>query len=188
MSRRRPRAADALGPPCVRPGTTPGQASPARAGRRARRGESDYGSVEAATAWVVEGTRQLERGGFLDRDQERNLLHFHQTLRDHAEQRDAITPKQSRGRVLRPAASSTRAISETTRGNYQAIDRCFDNALTVMEMAWAARREPGPLDAVLVGMVDSLGYYLRSPRPLAARRSLERAGDCLAARFRFPSG
>ena len=28
-----------------------------------------------------------------------------------------------------------------------------------METAWAARHDPGPLDVVLAGMVDALGYY-----------------------------
>ena len=39
-----------------------------------------------------------------------------------------------------------------------------------METAWADRREPGPLDAVLAGMVDALGYYFE-------RRGLWQLGD-----------
>ena len=39
-----------------------------------------------------------------------------------------------------------------------------------METAWADRREPGPLDVVLAGMVDALGYYFD-------RRGLWQLGD-----------
>ena len=39
-----------------------------------------------------------------------------------------------------------------------------------METAWADRREPGPLDVVLAGMVDALGYYFE-------RRGLWQLGD-----------
>ena len=43
--------------------------------------------------------------------------------------------------------------------NYQAIDRCFDNALDIMETVWYARPESSLLDAVLAVIVDSLGSY-----------------------------
>ena len=121
-------------------------------------GESEDGSDEAAPAWVVEGTRQLERGGFLDRDQEADLFTFHQTLRDYAERTAPLPPSQHAAGffgLLRFYAGYLRDNS----GNDPAIDRCLDNALTVMETAWADRREPGPLDVVLAGMVDALGYY-----------------------------
>src|SRR5262249_44351060 len=38
--------------------------------------EGDPEPDENASSWVVEGIRQLERGGFLDRDQEQDLYTF----------------------------------------------------------------------------------------------------------------
>ena len=81
-------------------------------------GESEDGSDEAAPAWVVEGTRQLERGGFLDRDQEADLFTFHQTLRDYAERAAPLPPSQHAAGffgLLRFYAGYLRATRETTR-------------------------------------------------------------------------
>jgi tetratricopeptide (TPR) repeat protein len=143
-----------------------------------------------APAWVVEGIRQLERGGFLDRDQEMNLCTFHQTLRDYAERVTDLTPERSSagfsGLLLFYAA-----YLRDNRGNYEAIDRCLDNSLTAMEMAWATRRGAGPLDAVLAGMVDDLNYIFDhrghwqlgdrwNERAIALRRGSDSAEDVTA--------
>ena len=99
-----------------RPAWTDSWANPARPSRTTSptRGRARTGRTRPPTAWVVEGTRQLERGGFLDRDQEADLFTFHQTLRDYAER-----GRPSRRRSTRPGSSaccaSTRAIFGQTR-------------------------------------------------------------------------
>ena len=69
-----------------------------------------------------------------------NLCTFHQTLRDYAESRRIFRREQSSAGffgLLLFYAGYLRDNSE----NYEAIDRCLDNALTGMEMAWD--RPPG---------------------------------------------
>jgi tetratricopeptide (TPR) repeat protein len=107
-------------------------------------------------AWVAEGTRQLELGGFLDRDQEKNLYTFHQTLLDYAKRATSISPEQSSAGFLGLLVFYANYLMDNSR-NYAAIDRCLDNALIAMDKAWAFRMQPAPLDALLAGMVDSLG-------------------------------
>ena len=148
--------------------------------------ESDEGDSDAPS-WVVEGIRQLERGGFLDRDQQRDLCTFHQTLRDYGERGTDLPPGRYsagfRGLLLFYAG-----YLRDNSGNHEAIDRCLDNALTVMEAAWADRREPGPLDALLAMMVDALGYIFDdrglwqlgdrwNERAIALRRGSDSARD-----------
>ena len=135
--------------------------------------EPDEEAAEAAAMkprWVVHGIRQLEHGGFLDRDQQTDLCIFHQTLRDYSERRMALSPERSSagfGGLLLFYASYLQDNSE----NYEAIDRCLDNAIASMEMAWHSRRGPGPLDALLAGMVDALG-------DIFDHRGLWQLGDC----------
>ena len=118
---------------------------------------------------MAEGLRQLERGGFLDRDQKNDLYTFHQTLRDHAEQGTGLPAEQSSAAFLGLLHYYAGFLRDNS-GNYGAIDRCLANALATMETAWAARREPGPLDATLAAMVDDLGYIFD-------RRGLWQLGD-----------
>ncbi|MBV8313506.1 MAG: tetratricopeptide repeat protein, partial [Planctomycetaceae bacterium] len=140
-----------------------------------------------APSWVNEGIRQLERGGFLDRDQQRNLCTFHQTLRDYGERGTDLPPGRYpagfRGLLLFYAG-----YLRDNSGNHEIIDRCLDNALAVMEAAWADRRETGPLDAVLAAMVDALGYSFElrglwqlgdrwNERAFALRRGSDSARD-----------
>ncbi len=120
--------------------------------------ENESGSEDAVHARVVEGIRQLELGGFLDRDQVADYFTFHQTLRNYAERAMLLSTERHSIAffgLLRFYAEYLRANS----GNHQAIDHCLGNALTLMETAWTARPGPGPLDVVLAGMVDALGYY-----------------------------
>jgi tetratricopeptide (TPR) repeat protein len=152
--------------------------------------EADSEPDDGARSWVDDAIRQLERGGFLDRDQEMNLYTFHQTLRDYAERVTDLAPERSSAGffgLLFFYAGYLRDNSE----NYEAIDRCLDNALTAMEIAWAARQGPGPLDAVLAGMVDALGYIFVdrglwqlgdrwNERAIALRRGSESAQDVAA--------
>src|SRR5262249_54869616 len=113
--------------------------------------EDEAGSEEAASTSAGQGSPQLERGGLPHPDQEADLFSFHQTLRDYAERAAPLPLEQHAAAffgLLNFYAGYLRANSE----NYPAIDRCLDNALTAMQTAWAARREPGPLDLVLAGM------------------------------------
>ncbi len=132
-------------------------------------GEDEAGSKEAALDWAVEGTRQLERAGFLGRDQKADLFTFHETLRDHAERMAPLPPEKHAASFLGLFNFYADYLFANS-GNDTAIDRCFENALTLMEKAWAVRPEPGPLDAVLASMVDALGYYFE-------RRGLWQLGD-----------
>ena len=150
-------------------------------------GESEDGSDEAAPAWVVEGIRQLERGGFLDRDQEADLFTFHQTLRDYAERTAPLPPSQHAAGFF-GLLCLLRRLSRRKLGKLpghrplsrQRPDRHGDG-LGRPSRARPPRCGPG-------GDGRCPRLLLRAPRPLAARRSLERAGDCIAARFRYPSG
>ena len=149
-------------------------------------GESEDGSDEAAPAWVVEGTRQLERGGFLDRDQEADLFTFHQTLRDYAERAAPLPPSQHAAGffgLLRFYAGYLVQLGK--RPGHRPLSRQrpdrHGDGLGRPSRARPPRCGPG-------GDGRCPRLLLRAPRPLAARRSLERAGDCIAARFRYPSG
>jgi hypothetical protein len=98
-----------------------------------------------------------------------NVWTFYQTLRDYTERGTDLPPVRSSDGffgLLQFYAGYLRENSE----NSEAIDRCLDNALPAMEMAWAARRGPGSLDAVLAGMVDALGFMFD-------RRGLWQLGD-----------
>ena len=156
------------------------KASPVETERKPN--EEDAESEADAPARVVEGIRQLERGGFLDRDQERNLCSFHQTLRDYAERATNLHPEQSSAGFVGLLVFYAGYLRDNS-GNYAAIDRCLDNALTAMEFAWATRRDPAPLRCGPGGDGRFTRLHLRSSRPLAARRPLERAGDRVAARI-----
>jgi tetratricopeptide (TPR) repeat protein len=152
--------------------------------------EADSEPDAGAPSWVDDAIRQLERGGFLDRDQEMNLYTFHQTLRDYAERVTDLAPERSSTGFFGLLFFYAGYLRDN-RGNYEAIDRCLDNALTAMETAWAARQGSGPLDAVLAGMVDALGYIfdLRglwqlgdrwNERAIALRRESDSARDVAA--------
>ena len=78
-----PRTADAPGPNSVRSGCLFRKPRPSEPDDEPGDVEDKVG-LQEATAWVVEGIRQLECGGFLDRNQEANIITFHQTLSDYA--------------------------------------------------------------------------------------------------------
>jgi hypothetical protein len=85
--------------------------------------EDEAGSEEAASVRVVEGIRQLERGGFLDRDQEADLFSFHQTLRDYAGRAAPLPLEQHIGAIF-GLLSFYAGYLEANSGNDRAIDRC----------------------------------------------------------------
>ena len=127
--------------------------------QKARPPEPDEGedeSAEATTPWVAEGIRQLERGGFLDRDQRNNLHTFHQTLRDHAERGTGLPVEHASAAFWGLLHFYATYLGANT-GNYAVIDRCLANALATMETAWGLRPESGPIDALLAAIVDALG-------------------------------
>jgi tetratricopeptide (TPR) repeat protein len=119
-------------------------------------------------AWVNEGRRQLERGGFLERDQQADLDAFHRTLLDHAGRGTGLPPEQYWAGLGGLAGFYLRYLRDSSE-NSSAVDRCLDNALSVMDRAWEARLEPGPLDALLAELVHELSYVFE-------RRGLWQAG------------
>jgi tetratricopeptide (TPR) repeat protein len=124
--------------------------------------DEDSESEEDSVAWVDEGIRQLERGGFLDLDQETDVYTFHQTLRKYAEREVNLPPERYECGFFGLLLFYTNYLSDNL-GNHAAIDRSLDNALALMEMAWTSRREPGSQHALLATgtpllapMVDAL--------------------------------
>ncbi len=122
-----------------------------------------------SSAWIVEGIRQLERSGFLEHDRDANVFTFHQTLREHAECAASLPSRQHAAGLiglLHFYAGYLRASG----GRERAIERCFDNALAVMEAVWAGPHELGLHGVVLVTMVDTLGFYFQ-------HQGLDQLGD-----------
>jgi tetratricopeptide (TPR) repeat protein len=131
--------------------------------------EDEAGSREAASTWAIEGIRQLERGGFLDRDQQADLFTFHQTLCDYAK-RVAPLPSERHDAAFSGLLNFYGDYLHANSGDYQAIDRCLENALIVMETAWTARPDFGHLDVLVASMVDALDNYFE-------RRGLWQLGE-----------
>jgi hypothetical protein len=142
---------------------------PFRKARPAEEADEDDSETADVRSGVDEGIRQLERGGFVDLDQQRNLCTFHEILRDYVEHAMSPSPQRSGAGfagLLVFYAGYLRDNSE----NYAVIDRCLDNALNAMELTWASRQRAGPLDPVLAGMVDALGFIFQ-------QRGLWRLGE-----------
>jgi tetratricopeptide (TPR) repeat protein len=120
--------------------------------------EDQEKAEEAARALIKEGLQQLERGGYLDFDQDKSIYTFHPTLLDFVKRRKGLTETERNDGTLTLLAFYARYLSDNTE-NYPAIDRCYADALLWMEAIWQGRQGPAPVDAALVVMVDALGDY-----------------------------
>ena len=135
-------------------------ATPVEPGDDANDG-TDSATAGETSGWVDEGIRQLERGGFLDRDQRLGVYSFHETLQDHATRMSGLAPERASAGFVGLLLFYAGYLRDNS-DHYNALDRCLGNALSLMETAWSARQASRPMDAVLASMVDALGYiFLR---------------------------
>ncbi|MFO1349872.1 MAG: tetratricopeptide repeat protein [Gammaproteobacteria bacterium] len=123
---------------------------------------ADGKPTDASQQWIETGLQQLERAAFLDFDQDARLYHFHQSVLEHAQCDSPLADAQRASADLALVAFYANYLAEN-RNHYPAIDRCFVNALALMEALWAAHAAgelAAELKHALMLMTDALGYYL----------------------------
>ena len=144
---------------------------------------------------VDEGLKQLERAGLIKFEQERRLYTFHQTPLDHLGRSQSIDLQQVRTCV--GALRKFHAVYVTdSRGNDELIDRCRENILSTLDIAWGLREEEAFFDRGVCYVVGELGYYFERrglwmlgaqwlERAIAIRRTsaLERDRAAVATRL-----
>jgi tetratricopeptide (TPR) repeat protein len=116
------------------------------------------GEVGQSPPWVAEGLRQLEQVAIVEFEPQSRLYHFHQSVLDYLHRRP-LPSEESRVRGTLALLGYYAGYLRANRKNFEAIDRCFENVMLLMESLWAQREEAGPLDGILAMMVDALGYY-----------------------------
>ncbi len=117
---------------------------------------------------VDRGLEQLEQAGLMEFEQDRGLYTFHQTLLDHVVRQPAMDPDRALSGRLALLAFHADYLRDHS-GEHAAIDRCVENILSNLEIAWALREEESPLDPTICLVVNGLGYYFE-------RRGLWRVG------------
>ena len=144
------------------------------AGRQSSAGreEPEPTAVESADdqhkQTVDRGLGQLERAGLIEFDQGRWLYTFHQTLLDHVVRQPAMDPDRARSVRLALLAFHADYVRDHN-GDDEAINRCVENILSTLEIAWGLREEESSLDLTICFVVNRLGYYFE-------RRGLWRVG------------
>ena len=118
---------------------------------------------------VDRGLEQLERAGLIEFEQDRGLYTFHQTLLDHVVRQPAMDPDRARSGRLALLAFHADYVRDHS-GDDAAIDRCVENILSTLEIAWGLREEESPLDLTICFVVNRLGNYFE-------RRGLWRVGE-----------
>ena len=118
---------------------------------------------------VDRGLDQLERAGLMEFEQDRGLYTFHQTLLDHVARQPAMDPDRALSGRLDLLAFHADYVRDHS-GNDAAIDRCVENILSTLEIAWGLREEESPRDPTICFVVDGLGDYFE-------RRGLWRVGQ-----------
>ncbi len=107
---------------------------------------------------VDRGLEQLERAGLIEFEQDRGLYTFHQTLLDHVARQPAMDADRALSGRLALLAFHADYVRDHS-GEDVAIDRCIENILSTLEIAWGLREEEGPLDLTICSVVDGLAYY-----------------------------
>jgi tetratricopeptide (TPR) repeat protein len=116
--------------------------------------DEDTTADEPATPdWYAPGLRQLLQSGLLDYDQATDTYAFHQSILDAISDEDD-TPELSLTLLLHYA----QYLSGCTRENDR-IERCFENAVQLMEAFWPRVNESLKLAVLLSRMVSSIGYF-----------------------------
>ncbi|PIZ37683.1 MAG: hypothetical protein COY42_23915 [Armatimonadetes bacterium CG_4_10_14_0_8_um_filter_66_14] len=95
------------------------------------RGSDELPAV-AAVPWLPSALQQLERAAFLDHDQTTQVYTFHQTLLEHAQHHAELPEEEHTVAAFGLLAFYARYLDANT-DNYPAIDRCFGNAMALME-------------------------------------------------------
>jgi tetratricopeptide (TPR) repeat protein len=129
---------------------------------------------DVSLSWVQVGLRQLEYAAFLQFDPDAKVYSFHQLLLDRVS-RESGLHGEDRANALIELLLFYAGYLEDNKENYSSLDRCFDNALVLMESLWQERTEAGPIDGALVFMADVLSHYLEA-------RGRWQAGDCWSER------
>jgi tetratricopeptide (TPR) repeat protein len=118
---------------------------------------------------VDQGLEQLERAGLIEFEQDRELYTFHQTLLDHVWRHQNMDPD----RILKGLGALLAFHTGYVRdhcGDDIAIDRCAENILSSLEIAWGLREQSSRLDLIICSVVDGLGDHFE-------RRGLWRLGE-----------
>ena len=107
--------------------------------------------------WFPRAVQQLAQAGLLDYDQATDTYLFHQSILDAASR--SAQAGELVGQIMARLLVHYAEYFASNTENYDAIERCFDNAMLLMERFWSMRTEAGPLDRGLIGMVFNIGYY-----------------------------
>jgi tetratricopeptide (TPR) repeat protein len=119
----------------------------------------EFGLQQLDRDGVDTGLRQLERAGFLSFDQDVIVYSFHQTLLERAARETLLSDHEKATGWGSLHAFYADYIAENHQ-NFPAIDRCFEDAILLMERFWEGREEAGLVDAVVARMTSALGSYL----------------------------
>ena len=130
---------------------------------------ADESADDQNTQTAERGLEQLERAGLMEFEQDRGLYTFHQTLLDHVVRQPAMDPDRARSGRLALLAFHADYVRDHS-GDDAAIDRCVENILSTLEIAWGLREEESSLDLTICFVVNGLGIYFW-------RRGLWRVGE-----------
>ncbi len=136
--------------------TDPSDESPAPVSTRDP--DADVDSPEPDLTWLHRGRQQLVGAGLLEYDQASDLFEFHQSILDESRRRNLEGP--ARRMIFVRLLGHYANYFQQYHNDYDRLDRCFGNAITLMEGLWQMRSEAGPVDGILAGMTDSMGNYL----------------------------
>lgn len=103
--------------------------------------------------WYAPGLRQLLQSGLLDYDQVTDTYAFHQSILD------AIGPQDDMQQLWSVLLLHYAQYISGCAGDNDRIDRCFENALQLMEAFWPIVNESAELAALLSRMVSRIGYF-----------------------------
>jgi tetratricopeptide (TPR) repeat protein len=139
--------------------------------------DTEEKAQEVSSQAVDRGLQQLERAGLMEFEQGRGLHTFHQTLLDHVGRQPALDSDRASSGLLTLLVFHAGYLRDHGEDDV-AIDRCVENILSTLEIAWGLRQEESPLDGAIGFVVDRLGNYFEQ-RGLwrVGERWLERAID-----------
>jgi tetratricopeptide (TPR) repeat protein len=131
--------------------------------------DAEESADDARRQTVDRGLEQLERAGLMEFEQDRGVYTFHQTLLDHVGRQPALDPDRASSGLLALLAFHAGYVLDHY-GDDGAIDRCVENILSTLEIAWGFREGESPLDLATCSVIDRLGDYFE-------RRGLWRIGE-----------
>jgi tetratricopeptide (TPR) repeat protein len=139
--------------------------------------DAEEKAADANKQAVGRGLAQLERAGLMEFEEGRGLYTFHQTLLDHVGRQPALSPDRAFSGLLALLAFHAGYVGDHG-GDDAAIDRCVENILSTLEIAWELREGESPLDGAIGFVVDRLGdYFERRGFWRVGERWLDRAID-----------